>query len=203
MKRAQGLLTVVLIFAAGVALTVGVQQLTANRAAAQHQDLQRRAWLDILPVDSYDNQPLEQPLAITAQTLENSQVQGGYLATLAGQPSAVLLRSQTSGYGGTIQLLIAVSSNGKLLGVKTLKQSETPSLGGRIAENNDAWIAAFKGHSRNDPQDSAWALKKDHGQFDQIAGATVTSRAVLNAVHDALRYVDDARQSILEPPPRD
>ncbi|MNI20567.1 Electron transport complex protein RnfG [compost metagenome] len=49
----------------------------------------------------------------------------------------------------------------------------------------------------NDPDDKGWALKKDQGQFDQVAGATITSRAVLNAVHDALRYFDEHRQQLI------
>lgn len=200
MKDTRGLLIVSLIGAVGIALTLGTQQLTASRAALEQQNQQRSALLDILPNPSYDNQPLEHPLAISQRALENSQLLGGYLATLAGQPSAILLRSQASGYGGPIELLIAISPAGKLLGVKTLKQSETPSLGGHIADPDSPLIAAFKGRSREDSKDSVWALKKDHGQFDQIAGATITSRAVINAVHDALRYFDDHRQLMLEQP---
>jgi electron transport complex protein RnfG len=55
----------------------------------------------------------------------------------------------------------------------------------------------FSGKSRTDPGDNGWALKKDQGQFDQIAGATITSRAVINATHDALRYFDEHRQALL------
>jgi electron transport complex protein RnfG len=39
--------------------------------------------------------------------------------------------------------------------------------------------------------------------FDQIAGATLTSRAVISAVHDALRYFDEHRSSLLEPDAHD
>lgn len=194
MNTTRGLVTVLLIAAAGIVLTLCVQQLTASRVTEAQQNLQRQALLDILPTGTYDNQPLEHPLTINPQVLANSQLLGGYLATLNGQPGAVLLRSQTKGYGGPIELLIAISHNGKLLAVKTLSQSETPSLGGHIAEPGNPWLAAFKGLSREDAKDSAWALKKDHGQFDQMAGATITSRAVINAVHDALRYFDDHRQ---------
>lgn len=116
MKRTRGLLIVLLIAAAGIVLTILVQQLTASRAAQEQQDQQRRALLDILPGGSYDNQPLEHPLAMNPQVLANSQLLGGYLATLSSQPNAVLLRSQVSGYGGPIELLIAISHTGKLLG---------------------------------------------------------------------------------------
>jgi len=108
-----------------------------------------------------------------------------------------LLRSQTMGYEGSIELLIAIDPNGKLLGVKTLKQSETPGLGGKIAEWPNTWLQGFAGKSRSDPGDSGWALKKDQGQFDQVAGATSTSRAVISAIHDALRYFDEHRQQLI------
>ncbi|WP_455927703.1 RnfABCDGE type electron transport complex subunit G [Pseudomonas capeferrum] len=203
MRTTRGLIVLVLIAAAGIVLTLGVQQLTASRITEAQQNIQRRALLDILPAGIYDNQPLQHPLALNPQALANSQLLGGYLATLNGQPGAVLLRSQTNGYGGPIELLIAIAHNGKLLAVKTLSHSETPSLGGHIAEPGNTWMAAFKGLSRADPKDSDWALKKDHGQFDQMAGATITSRAVVSAVHDALRYFDDHRQLMLESPAHD
>ena len=203
MRTTRGLIVVVLIAAAGTVLTLGVQQMTASRITGAQQNIQRRALLDILPAGTYDNHPLEHPLALNPQALANSQLLGGYLATLNGQPGAVLLRSQTNGYGGPIELLIAIAHNGKLLAVKTLSHSETPSLGGRIAEPGNPWMAAFKGLSRDAPKDSDWALKKDHGQFDQMAGATITSRAVVSAVHDALRYFDDHRQLMLGSPAHD
>lgn len=203
MSTTRGLVTVLLIAGAGIVLTLGVQQLTASRVIQAQQSLQRQTLLDILPAGTYDNQPLEHPLATSPQVLANSQLLGGYLATLHGQPGAVLLHTQTIGYGGPVELLVAIAPNGKLLAVKTLSQSETPSLGGHIAEPGNPWLAAFKGLSREDPKDSAWALKKDRGQFDQMAGATITSRAVINAVHDALRYFDDHRQLMLERPADD
>ncbi|MNF78749.1 Electron transport complex protein RnfG [compost metagenome] len=112
----------------------------------------------------------------------------------------MLLRSQALGYAGTIDLLIAIDLDGRLLGVKTLKQTETPGLGARIADWPNAWLGAFSGKSRTDPGDNGWALKKDQGHFDQIAGATITSRAVINATHDALRYFDEHRHSLLGSP---
>lgn len=198
----QGLI-VLLIAMAAMGLTIGVQQLTAKPIATEQREMQNRALLDVLPVGSYDNQPLERPLGITAAILGNSQLLGSYVATLTGTPTAVVLRSQINGYGGRIELLVAIDRNAKLLGVKTLAHSETPSLGGHIGEPGNPWLASFKGLSRENPQDAAWALKKDGGQFDQMAGATITSRAVINATHDALRYFDEHRQALMEPPSHD
>lgn len=197
MNRTSSIALVVLLAALGLGVTYLVQLGSAPRIAAEQRLIDSRNLLDLIAPDSYDNQPLEHPITIEATALTNSTLLGGYLATRADQPAAVLLRSQTLGYAGAIDLLIAVDANGRLLGVKTLKQSETPGLGARIADWPNAWLQVFSGKSRTEPGDSGWALKKDQGQFDQIAGATITSRAVINAVHDALRYFDEHRQQLL------
>lgn len=197
MKRTFSLLILVMIIVLGAGVTVLVQHTVAPHVAAEQRVIESRNLLDMLPVDSYDNQPLDQPLAIKHVELRNSMLLGGYLATLGGKPSAIILRSQVMGYEAAIELLIVIDSHGKLLGVKTLKQSETPGLGGKIATWPNAWLQGFFGKSLADPADSGWALKKDQGQFDQLAGATVTSRAVINAVHDGLRYFDEHQSQLV------
>lgn len=197
MSRASSVVIVVLLAGLGIGATYLVQQSSAPRIASEQRLLDSRNLLDLLPADSYDNQPLEQPLRLDDAVLTNSTLQSAYLATKAGQPSVVLLRSQVLGYAGSIDVLIAIGANGTLVGVKTLRQSETPGLGARIADWPNAWLNAFSGKSRSEPADNGWALKKDQGQFDQIAGATITSRAVINAIHDALRYFDEHRQQLV------
>jgi electron transport complex protein RnfG len=197
MSRASSGVILVLLAGLGIGATYLVQHTSAPRIAAEQRLIDSRNLLDLLPAGSYDNQPLDQPLALENTGLANSTLLGGYLATKAGQPSAVLLRSQTLGYEGSIELLIAIDANGKVLGVKTLKQSETPGLGGRLADWPNTWLQAFAGTSRTEPADNGWALKKDQGQFDQMAGATITSRAVINAIHDALRYFDEYQQQLI------
>ncbi|PTT99705.1 electron transporter RnfG [Pseudomonas sp. HMWF031] len=197
MNRVSSVAILTLLACLGIGVTYFVQHSSASRIAAEQRLIDSRNLLDLLPTDSYDNQPLEKPLTLEDTALANSTVLSGYLASKSGQPCAVLLRSQTSGYAGAIELLIAIDSHGRLVGVKTLKQSETPGLGARIADWPNAWLQLFSGKSRTDPGDNGWALKKDQGQFDQIAGATITSRAVINATHDALRYFDEHRQALL------
>lgn len=200
MSRASSITLLVFLAALGMGVTYFVQLGSAPRIAAEQRLLDSRNLLDLIPSDSYDNQPLNHPLRIDTTTLADSTLLGGYLATRGDHPVAVLLRSQTLGYTSAIELMIAIDANGRLLGVKTLKQSETPGLGARIADWPNGWLQIFSGKSRTEPGDSGWALKKDQGQFDQIAGATITSRAVINAVHDALRYFDEHRQQLLGNP---
>lgn len=200
MSRATSLGVLALLAAVGATGTFFVHQTTAPRIEREQRAIQARNLLDLLPVDSYDNQPLDQPLAIDNIQLSHSTLLAGYRATRNGQPSAVLLRSQVSAYGGPIELLIGVAANGKLLGSKALRHSETPGLGARIAERPNAWLQGFIGKSLGDPGDAGWALKKDNGQFDQMAGATITSRAVVEGIHDSLRYFDEHREQLLGSP---
>jgi len=173
-----------------VGLSVAWQRYCAPRINAAEQQLQARTWLSVLPEDRYDNQPLQQPLALPDAELPHSRVQAGYLATLRGRPSAVVLHSRFQGYGGPIDLLIAIDRDGRVLASRVLQQQETPGLGARLAEPGNTWLQTFNGHSQGNTPEAAWALKRDHGQFDQLAGASVTSRAVILAIQDALRYFD-------------
>ncbi|WP_077046509.1 RnfABCDGE type electron transport complex subunit G [Pseudomonas sp. KK4] len=200
MNRGSSVFVLALLAALGIGLSYVAQYNSAPRIAAEQRLIDSDKLLDLLPRDSYDNLPLEQPLSLDDTALGTSTLQGGWRATRTGQATAVLLRSQTRGYAASIELLIAIDLNGRLLGVKTLEQTETPGLGARIAEWPNAWLSLFSGKSLVEPDDKGWALKKDQGQFDQIAGATITSRAVINATHDALRYFDTHRQSLLEGP---
>lgn len=197
MNRTASALTLFLWAVVGIGATYLLQRSSAPQIAAEQRLVDSRKLLDVLPPDSYDNQPLERPITLTDTGLSHSTLAAGYRVTKNGQTVAVLLRNQTEGYAGAIELLIAIDANGKLLGVKTLKQNETPALGGPIGDWPNRWLQVFNGKSRGEPNDVGWALKKDQGQFDQIAGATITSRAAISAIHDALRYFDEHRAALL------
>jgi Na+-translocating ferredoxin:NAD+ oxidoreductase subunit G len=197
MKNPGGVAILILLITLGIGAIYLTHIGTAGRIEAQRHAIASGSMLEVLPADRYDNQPLAQSVLAGPQALAHSTLLGGYLATRNGQPSAVLLRSQALGYEGSIELLIAVDPSGRLLGVKTLRQSETPGLGAAIADWPNAWLQTFTGKSRQAPADNGWALSKDAGQFDQIAGATVTSRAVLETVHDALRYFDEHKAQLI------
>ncbi|MBT2340399.1 MULTISPECIES: RnfABCDGE type electron transport complex subunit G [Pseudomonas] len=190
MKNPGGLAILIVLIGLGCGATYLTHLGTAGRIEARQQALANRTLLEILPAGRYDNQPLTQPVLTGPVPLIHSTLLNAYLATHGGQPTAVLLRSEALGYEGRIELLVAVDSHGRLLGVKTLHQAETPGLGAAIADWPNAWLHSLTGQSRQVSADCDWALKKDGGQFDQLAGATVTSRAVLQAVQDALRYFD-------------
>ncbi|MGE7989881.1 RnfABCDGE type electron transport complex subunit G [Pseudomonas sp. NPDC089554] len=177
-----------------LAATLACWYWTAAPIAEAERQLERQQWLAALPAGSYDNDPLLAPLPIAGSKLAHSQLLSAYRATLAGKPVAVLLRSQAQGYAGPIQLAIAIDSTGRLAGIRVLAQHETPGLGGQLAEPQRHWLEQFSQRDVN----AHWALKRDQGDFDQLAGATVTSRGVIDALQDALRYFDMHRHTLLQ-----
>ena len=119
-----------------------------------------------------------------------------YRATLAGKPAAIGLVTQAQGYAGPVVLSIAIAPDGRLIGSQVVEQQESPGLGGSLVDPQVNWLQQFANRRLSD----RWALKRDQGDFDQLAGATVTSRAVIEALQDALSYFDEHRHDLLGDP---
>lgn len=189
------------LFAVVTVGLVAITQLgTAQRIAESERAAKNRALNQLLPAGSYDNHPQDHMHLLHDPLLGNKGASPAYLATLQGKPSAVILQvTAPDGYSGSIQLLVGVLADGSLTGVRAIHHRETPGLGDKIDPAKSAWILAFAGKSLLNLADEDWAVKKDGGQFDQFAGATITPRAVVKAVHKALQYFDAHRKELLTP----
>lgn len=187
------------LFAIGTVGSVALlQQGTATRIAAAEREAQVRALAEILPAGSYDNHLLDNRIELNAPELGHRSPQSAYLALKGEQPSALILPvTAPDGYSGAIHLLVGIFADGRLAGVRVLGHRETPGLGDKIELAKSDWIRSFEGKSLSNPGEDGWAVKKDRGDFDQFAGATITPRAVVKAVHGALRYFDKHRTQLL------
>ena len=161
-------------------------------AAAEAKDL-RDSLSEVLPQGMADNDFLKG----TVDLENNGKTVTIYRARSGGEVRAVLFKVAERGYAGDIQVLMAVDSDGRTLGVRVLKHSETPGLGDKIEVKKDPWVKGFDGRSLGDPSPEKWAVKKDSGIFDQFAGATITPRAVVKAVKGGLEFYADHRQEII------
>ncbi|MGE3296995.1 MAG: electron transport complex subunit RsxG [Porticoccaceae bacterium] len=122
-----------------------------------------------------------------------------YRIQRGGEILAVIVPALTpSGYGGPIRLIAGIDRDGTLTGVRVLEHHETPGLGDRIATDNSDWILRFTGKSLTDPAPNRWQVRRDGGAFDQITGATISSRAVVRQVRRALDYFHDDRTRLLD-----
>lgn len=181
-----------------VGLVTLIQQATATRIEASARDAQVRALGEILPPGSYDNHLLDNSIRLHDPLLGSRSPQPAYIALKAGQASAVILQATApDGYSGAIHLLVGIQADGRLAGVRVLNHRETPGLGDKIELSKSSWIQGFIGKSLSNPSEAGWAVKKDRGEFDQFTGATITPRAVVKAVHNALLYFDQHRAELL------
>ena len=184
------------------ALLANVDRLTRARIADNETANTLKRLESLLPGVRYDN-ALHRDVthAQDADLLGSPDALPVYRARVAGEPVAVIMTAiAPNGYVGSIRLLVSVDVDGQLLGVRAVAHTETPGLGDRIDADKSDWILGFDGRSLEDPAAMGWRLQRDGGAFDQLTGATITSRAVVMAVHDALHYFERHRTELLAPP---
>ena len=147
----------------------------------------------VLPGATYDNALLDDYVQL-GPTRELGLDEGGrvYRARKAGQPAALLLEATApDGYSGRIDLIVAVNADGSVSGVRAVSHRETPGLGDYIDPKKDKnkkspWITQFADLKAADL--AACKVKKDGGQITYHTGATISARAVTNAVARAARF---------------
>ena len=192
-----------LLLAAAAVVTVGAVAIVNDRARPRieaNERAQRVARLaEVLGGTRYDNDLLQDVLTVRdAERLGTDEPLPVYRARQAGQPVAAILTAVApDGYSGSIRLLVGIDTEGRLLGVRVLAHRETPGLGDAIEQRKSTWIDGFKGRSLGDPALERWHVKKDGGEFDQFTGATVTPRAVVRAVKNAMLYFEANRAALL------
>jgi len=184
-----------LVFAlVGTALLALTYELTRGPIARSEEQEKLKLISQIVPGSIYDNDIMKDTRQIAAdELLGNDDATIAYLGRLKGKPSiAVIQAVAPDGYGGKIQLIVAIHSDGagggKIGGVRVISHKETPGLGDYIEIAKNKWISVFDGTSLDNPKNDGWKVKKDGGAFDYMAGATITPRAVVKAVHKVLQY---------------
>jgi Na+-translocating ferredoxin:NAD+ oxidoreductase subunit G len=195
-------LTLAVLAAVLTALLVSVASLTRARIAANEQAWIKQRLDALIPPDSHDNDLLADSIAVTAQDLLGSaQPVRIYRARRGGAPVAAVIRPiAPDGYRGPIELLVAIGQDGRLLGVQVIRHEETPGLGDAFESRDVHWLDRFRGRSLTDPPTQRWTVRRDGGDFDAFTGATITPRAIVKAVRNALEYYQRNRQRIFDQP---
>ena len=106
------------------------------------------------------------------------------------QIGAVIPFRALDGYSGSIELLLALDIERRIVGVRAIDYEETLGLGDKIDVQKTDWILQFNGLRYVDLSPTAWAVTKDGGQFDSFTGATITPRAVIEALAETLAYFE-------------
>ncbi len=162
------LFCITLVASAGVG---SIYRLTAEPIAAANAAAVTEALRQVLP--TFD-QTTEQELVIDELPITV------YTATAANQTVGYAVKSMTkSGFGGAITMMVGFDTMGKILNVNVLSQAETPGLGTKMAEPENALLKSVQGRH---PAEMSLKVKKDGGDVDALTAATISSRAYVDAV---------------------
>lgn len=142
-----------------------VNQLTYEKIEQNLEAEKREAIISIFGSDS-----------ITYEELTDmpESVEMVYTVTDGGQALGYCVNLNSAGFGGDINLMVGVGTDGNIIGVTIVSLSETPGLGTKV---NDAdYLSQYVGKGID---------LKQGTDIDTISGATVSSKAVLAGVNEA------------------
>ena len=167
--------------------------------ARRNEDIQATLQ-QVLPDSLHDNVLLDDVKTIMELTNKAGTLATPvYIARRQGAVTAVAFKFTASGgYSGPIALMIGVDKDGAVLGVRVVAHAETPGLGDKIELGKSPWILSFNSRSLDNTTAERWKVKKDGGDFDQFAGATITPRAVVHGVESGLKFFQRHKTELLE-----
>ena len=153
-------------------------------------EAKQRLLLQVISKEIYNNDLINSYIEIEPNPLLNNITAiKGYIAKKNNEVVAVILETRApDGYSGEIKILVGIDKNGNILGTRVVKHQETPGLGDYIDIDKSNWINIFIFTSLVNTSEQEWAVKKDHGKFDYMAGATITPRSVIKAIYKALIF---------------
>ncbi len=162
------LFTITLLSSAAVG---GVYMLTEEPIAQAKVAAVNNALKQVLP--EYE--------ATTSQDIEvNALPVKVHTATVADKAVGYAVESNSkNGFGGEVRLMVGFDAEGTILNINVLEQKETPGLGTKMADEDNALLASLKG---KDAAQVKMTVKKDGGDIDALTAATISSRAYAEAV---------------------
>lgn len=161
-------ITLLLITACVATALAGVNAVTKDRIAELKLGAAKEAIAIVLP---------------GAATKVDFKDDSGMVTAAFASDAGYAIQVAPSGFGGTIDMMVGVDKDGKVLGISIISQVETAGLGAvSAAETSDG--VAFRGQFVG--MSGTLAVNKDGGQVEAISGATITSRAVTSGVNAAI-----------------
>jgi len=110
-----------------------------------------------------------------------------FAAEKGGKVIAYVVPGESKGYGGPIKMLVAVTTDGKVIDYNILSSNETPGLGDNAAKE------PFKSQFKEKQAEHLTVVKDPSNKEDiqAMTGATISSKAVTKAVKEAVEAVTE------------
>ena len=109
-------------------------------------------------------------------------------ATRDGEVTGYAVESMSkNGFGGEVRLMVGFAPDGEVINVNVLRQTETPGLGTKMADEGNVLLASIQGKNLEQMKlvDGKLAVRKDGGDVDALTAATISSRAYVDAINRA------------------
>lgn len=192
------LLLGIAVLSATVLLSV-INAITEQRIATATAQLRMDSISAVLPPGPFDNNPIDSLKQHAVPSLGGGEALDVYTVYTSGQPRAAVLEILApDGYSGNIRLLLGLEPDGTIVAARVIEHKETPGLGDAIDIRRSQWIIQFAGRSLDKDHLTQWQLGQSSTQIDAITGATITSRAVLHAIHRALLWFEVHHEQLFQ-----
>ncbi|RGZ00967.1 RnfABCDGE type electron transport complex subunit G [Clostridium sp. AM58-1XD] len=197
MKDAMILFVITLV--SGVLLG-GVYEVTKSPIEAANKATQMAAYKQVLPeAADFDDSSMAPAVEKATADLAGMSDQFGnvYVDSAAEAKDAsgavmgyVVNSTSKDGFGGEVKITVGITADGTVNGIAFLSLSETPGLG--MNAQNESFYGQFAGKNQKAltvVKDNSGAA--DNDKINAMSGATITSKAVTNAVNAALYFAEN------------
>lgn len=120
------------------------------------------------------------------------EADGYYIGKANDKTVGYVFQTEAKGYGGTVKVMTGISADGQITGVVILEHSETPGLGANAEK------ASFTDQFKQAVPENGITLVKNKapsdGEIEAMTGASITSRAVTNAVNEAIEQYNTVKE---------
>ena len=179
----------VITLASGLSLGY-VNDLTLAPKAAAKLAKKTAALKGVLP--EFDNDPVAESMRFPSQMAKDSLEIYPAFQNNAFVGAAVTGASE-KGYNGLVRLMVGFEPDGRIRNIVVLEQKETPGLGTKMT--GEKFMSQFRGIN---PATFKLKVKKDGGEVDALAGATISTRAFAEAALEAYGAFLEHRESLVK-----
>lgn len=131
-------------------------------------------------VNEFDNNPFDEKMIIYTPGKKHKLEL--YPARKEGVVNSFAVKTYSNaGFGGRLELIVGFYIDGSIKGFRVIEHHETPGLGSKI--NEPRFQEQFNGFN---PNKQKFKVRQDGGEIDAVTAATISSRAVINAVQRAV-----------------
>jgi len=164
-------------FVSAVLLTI-VYKLTQNPIQQAQDKLDFNSIKNVI-TSEFNNNPFAEKINIR----RDKDFFTLYPARKDGYITSIVMKTHSDkGYGGRMDVIVGFLLDGTVSGFEVVKHRETPGLGSKV--NEATFKKAVIGKS---PANESFKVRQDGGEIDAITGATITSRALIDAIQKAYR----------------